>query len=99
MTSKACKLHMLINNERNVLEKGKVSTFGEFRRTCITRNTCIRFVKHPKQQRLVDCYDYFFHANPKNEEPESFPPKKDHSYKTFKQSSSSVFDNFVALDS
>ena len=77
----------------------KLSNFIGFRHTSITRNTWTRFLKHPKQQRLVDDYDKICHAKPKNEDPESFSPKKDHSSKTCKQSSSPSLDNFFALDS
>ena len=76
---------MLLNHKRNLLEIGKVSNFGGFRHTSITRNTWIRFVKHPKQQRLVDYYGKNCDVTSNKEEPESFPPKKVHSSKTSNQ--------------
>ena len=56
-------------------------------------------MKYPKQQRLVDHHEKNCHDEPKSEEPEFFPSKKNHSPKTCKQSSLFSFENVVALDS
>ena len=57
MTSEVCKIHMLHNYERHLLDMGNFSNFGELIHTSIARSTWIRFVKHPKQKGLVDFCD------------------------------------------
>ena len=74
---------MLLNHECDLLEKVKVYDFGKLRHT-ITHNTWTMLVKYPKQKRLFDCYEKN-HTKPKNEEPESFPPKRAYSSKISKQ--------------
>ena len=76
----------------------KVSNFGELWHTSITHDTWTRFVKHPKQQRLVYYYDNIFHDKPKSEELGSFWPKKTYYSKTSEKSHSPWLDNFFVLD-
>ena len=89
MPNEACKIIMLLNYEHHLKETGKVSSFGKFRRTSITRISWDGFVSHPNQQKLVDFYDEIHNAKPKIDEPESFAPKKHCLPKTFKMDASS----------
>ena len=83
------KFSILLNYELYLKETGKISSFSEFRRISITRNSWNRFVNHPNQQKLVDFHDKIFYAKTKIEEPQNFLPDKEHSPKTSKMDLSS----------